>query len=91
MGQLQGRYEYIVILFLGIILAIADGYINKLKAKNNFSGISVMLCWSALMLNIVRSQATFNLKMLVYSYIIIKIFEIVAKKGKISYAKNRGN
>lgn len=86
-----GNYEYIVILFLGIILAIADGYINKLKAKNNFSGISVMLCWSALMLNIVRSQATFNLKMLVYSYIIIKIFEIVAKKGKISYAKNRGN
>ncbi len=86
-----GKHGYFIIIFLGVILAMADRYMCKLKEKNNYTGISVMLCWSAFMLNIVRSQGTFNLKLLLYSYIIIKLFEVVAKRGKFSYAKNRRN
>ena len=82
-----GQYCVVVIILLGVVLAVADNYIDKLKKRKDYINLAVMFCWSGYMINIVRAQSSFNLKMLLYSWIIINLLVVFAKKGNFSYEK----
>lgn len=82
-----GQYCVVVIILLGVVLAVADNYIDKLKKRKDYLKLAVMFCWSGYMINIVRAQSSFNLKMLLYSWIIINLLVIFVKKGRFSYGK----
>lgn len=74
----------IVLFVLGIWIAFWDSRFQHYSKHGDIIHVAIIVGWANGILNSIRSPATFNIKLLLYSYIIVLILSAFVMKGKIT-------
>lgn len=78
-----GGFGIIILFALGFWIAYWDDRLEQYFQHKDFVHVAIILGWANGILNSIRSPATFNIKLFVYSYLIVFVVSIFVLGGRI--------